>query len=284
MKQNNFLLILLLTLISFSCKKDPKIEPSYKYSFFVAGHTYGTPLLPPKLGLHNSFVNHIPFINNYNKMNFGILTGDIVNQPTQQFWDSARKQIDNLTMPIHIAAGNHDRGPVFESLYESYYSYELHGDLFIILNSNGWKIINDQKLFLEQIIKTKAASVKNIFVFTHELIWWSPTNIFKNIKINYLPNYPGTTNYWEDIFPIFDTLSNNVTFFAGDIGATDHVTPYMYYKKENITYIANGMGSGDNDNIIVVEVDYNDQPNYKLYGLNKSKPYIIENLEKYILP
>jgi len=284
MKAINLYPFLLLTLIIFSCRKDPKIEVSYKYAFFVAGHTYGSPLSPPQFGLHQPFENHIPFINNYEKMNFGVLTGDVVNQSHQQFWDSARFQIDKLNMPIHISAGNHDRGEVFETLYQSYYSYQLYGDLFIILNTNGWKVINEQKDFLEQTIKDKAENVNNIFVFTHELIWWSPNNIFGNVKINYLPNYPGSTNYWEDIFPIFDTLDNNITFFAGDLGATDQVTPYMYYKEKNITYIANGMGSYNNDNIIVVELDYNGHPHFKLYGINSSKPQIIEDIETYNLP
>jgi len=284
MKVNSFYPILLFTLILSSCRKDPKIEIAYEYAFFVAGHTYGSPLVSPQHGLHYSFVNSIPFINNYKKMNFGVLTGDVVNQPTQQFWDSARAQINKLTIPIHIAAGNHDRGTVFESLYQPYYSYELQGDLFIILNTNGWKIINEQKDFLEETIKTRAQFVNNIYIFTHELIWWTPTNIFKNIKVNYLPNYPGNTNYWEEIYPIFDTLNNNITFFAGDLGATDQVTPYMYYKEKNITYIANGMGNGGKDNIIIIEVDFDGNPHYKLYGINSSNPYIIENLESYILP
>jgi hypothetical protein len=284
MKANNFLLFLVLALIIFSCRKDPKITTSYRYAFFVAGHTYGSPLFPPQFGLHQPFENHIPFINNYQKMNFGVLTGDVVNKPYQQYWDSAIYQINKLNMPIHISAGNHDRGETFDALYEPYYSYQLHGDLFIILNTNGWKIINDQKYFLEQTIKDYAHKVNNIFVFTHELIWWSPTNMFKNIKFNYLPNYPGSTNYWEDIFPLFDTLDNNITLFAGDIGATDKVTPYMYHKEKNITYIANGMGSYKNDNLITIEVDYKGIPHYKLFGLDSIQPYIIEDLESFKLP
>lgn len=284
MKVNTFFPILLLILTAYSCRKDPKISLAYEYSFFVAGHTYGSPLVTQEPGLHHSFIQHIPFLNNYQNISFGVLTGDIVSEPTQQYWDSARAQISNLTMPINIAAGNHDRGPIFELLYKSYYSYELHKDLFIILNSNEWNIIDEQKLFLEQTIKSKSEFVNNIFIFTHELIWWTPINKFGNIKTNYLPHYPGSTNFYDEILPIFDTLKNNITFFAGDLGATDKVTPYMYYKDKNITYIANGMGSENNNNIIIVELDYLGNPHYKLYGLNANKPYIIEDLENYILP
>lgn len=284
MKIENFLLYLIFVFTTFSCRKDPKIEAPYKYAFFVAGHTYGFPQIPPKKGLHTAFENHIPFLNQYDKMNFGIFTGDVVNQSTQEFWNSAQSQINQFNMPIHISPGNHDRGPIFESMYKPYYHYKLHNDLFVILNSNNWEIINNQKEYLTNLIKNNSKSVNHIFIFTHELIWWSPTNIFNKIKINYLPNYPGSSNYWDDIFPIFDTLQNNITFFAGDLGATKQVTPYMYYKDKNITYIASGMGSNVNDNIVVVEMDYNGNPHYKLFGLNTTKPTIIEDLEKFILP
>lgn len=276
MKVNIFFSILILTLTTYSCRKDPKVDTIYEYSFFVAGHTYGSPLTPSKPGLHNSFTKHMSFLNNYQKLNFGVLTGDVVSQPTQQFWNAARLQLNHLTMPIHIAAGNHDRGQVFESLYQYYYSFETHGDLFIILNSNGWNIITQQKTFLEQTIKDRAEYVKNIFVFTHELIWWTPTNKFGHIKINSSIQYPGNTNFSDEIFPMFDTLKNNITFFAGDLGATDKASPYMYFKDENITYIASGMGNGDYDNMVILEVDSENTPHYKFYGLNKKNPFIIE--------
>ncbi len=59
---------------------------------------------------------------------------------------------------------------------------------------------------------------------------------------------------------------------------------YLYHKNDNITYIANGMGSNKNDNIIIVGVDQDDQPHFKLLGLNADVPFEIENLEEFILP
>lgn len=282
------LIILILIFLSFSaCRKDkydiPTTEINYKYSFFVAGHTYGNPMTY-QYGLHPPFVKQSLFLNHYPNLEFGILTGDVVPFSTQDYWDSARVDIDKIIVPIHIAAGNHDRSLIFESMYTPYYSFKSHNDLFIILSTEHWNIEGDQKSFLESTILENHSLVNNIYIFTHELVWWSPTNEFANIDINYLPNYPGSSNYWTDIFPTLDTLNNDVFLFAGDLGATQVVTPYLYHKNNNITYIANGMGSNKNDNIIMVEVDQDDQPHFKLLGINADVPFEIENLEEFILP
>ena len=60
---------------------------------------------------------------------------------------------------------------------------------------------------------------------------------------------------------MLDTLSKKVVFFAGDLGNTTEVDSYMYYKEGNITLIANGMGNGVSDNIVIVEVYNNDSIN-----------------------
>jgi hypothetical protein len=282
------LIILILVFLTFSaCRKDkyniptPKIK--YKYSFFVAGHTYGNPITY-QYGLHPPFSKQTVFLNKYPDLEFGVFTGDVVPFPTQDYWDSARVDIDKFNVPIHIAVGNHDKGPIFDSLYSSHYQFKIHNDLFIILAPTNWNIENDQKLFLESTLLENHSQVNNIYIFTHELIWWSPTNEFANIDINYLPNYPGNSNYWTDIFPTLDTLSNDVVLFAGDLGATQVVSPYLYHKSNNITYIANGMGSNKDDNIIMVSIDEEDLPHFKLLGLNADLPFEIEKLDEFILP
>ncbi|MCD6178635.1 MAG: hypothetical protein J7K39_01910, partial [Bacteroidales bacterium] len=58
------------------------------YSFFTAGHTYGSPN-NPHLGLHYPFVYYIPTINNYPNMEYGFFTGDVVVSSTSTYWDSA---------------------------------------------------------------------------------------------------------------------------------------------------------------------------------------------------
>ncbi len=284
-KRTLFILTTIIWLISCQSNHttDEQTEEEIVYSFFVAGHAYGHPMYH-HYGLHPPFVNHFNFVNHYPKNQFGVLTGDIVRKPTQLYWDSTRFDINKINVPIHIAAGNHDRGQIFDSLYQSYYSFESHQDLFIILSPTNWNIVGDQMDFLKNTLKTKSKNIQNIFIFSHELVWWEPDNIFKNIIINYEPHYPGKSNYWEEVHPIFDTIDNPIYWFAGDVGCTDVVTPYMYHNSKNVHFIASGMGGYRNDNLIFVEVSSTGEVDLKLYGLNTDTISEITDLESFVLP
>ena len=256
-----------------------------KYSFFTAGHTYGN-ASNYIYGMHPPFVKAIPYINNYPKMKLGMLTGDVVPNPTAAYWDSAQATISQFNFPVHIASGNHDRGPEFLNRFQTYYhSFVFENDLFVVLTPNNkWNIDKWQKNMLSRALINHIDNVNHVFIFLHELIWWAPDNKFGNIEINYRPHFPGHSNFYSEVKPMLDTLSKKVVFFAGDLGNTTEVDSYMYYKEGNITLIANGMGNGVSDNIVIVEVYNNDSINYKLMGLNSPIPYEIERLEDYVLP
>ena len=234
--------------------------------------------------MHTPFVNQIPFINDYPKIALGVLTGDVVRRSTQQYWDSVRTDIDQFSIPIYIAAGNHDRGTLFEKYYPYYQSFTHKKDLFIILSPTDWNIDGPQKEFLSSTLEEKASEVNNVFIFCHELVWWSPQNRFKNIDINYRPHYAGSSNYWEEISPILETYSNNFVLFAGDLGATDLVDAYMYYSYDNITLVASGMGGRKKDNIIITEVDADGELQFKLLKIDEGIPVELANLQEYVLP
>jgi len=273
---------LILSLGIVACNNKESNEP--KYSFFIAGHTYGNPM-KFQHGLYPPFVNTISYINSYPKMSFGILAGDVVPKPTKEYWDSAISDINKFSIPIHIAAGNHDRGVEFQKRFKNYYyHFKYENDLFIILSPTNWNIEKQQKEFLLQTIENNYQQVKNLFIFCHELIWWSPENQFKNVEINYRPHYPGSTNYWTEINPILDSLPNQVVIFAGDLGCTNKVSPYMHYKKDNITLIGTGMGGGEKDNIVIVEISDEGVPNYRLIDLNNASTSEMGILEEYTLP
>ena len=72
--------------------------------------------------------------------------------------------------------------------------------------------------------------------------------------------------------------------FAGDVGAGSWSSDYMYDKYSNITLIASGMGDGDGDNFVIVNVTANDTINYDLISLNCEDIKCLGRLEDYILP
>lgn len=271
--------VLLQSCSNSQVKKDSidlyEIDSNTNYSFFVAGHTYGNPM-NFQYGLHPPFNTMIPQINDYPKLEFGILTGDIVPKPTEDYWDSAEADMSRFKVPLHIAPGNHDKGPIFHDKYDEFHSFTKANDLFLILSPRSWNIDGEQLDMVKNAIDSAKNTVDNVFVFCHELIWWTPENEFKDVEINYRPHFPGETTYWQNFQPYLDSLEVPVYLFAGDIGASDFVDPFMYEKQDNITYIASGMGSNLNDNMLFVEVSNSGSVAIKMIGVKDHKFGIIQ--------
>ena len=278
--------ILLVVLASFGCEvetEEAKLEAP-KYSFFVAGHVYGNPNTP-QFGLYPPFKSAIDTLNAYPSIAFGFFTGDVVNQPTKAYWDAAMTDLDRFKIPYHIAPGNHDLSQEFDKRFGKYnYSFYHENDLFIVLTANQWNIVNDSYDVLNNALDSIRPNTSNVFVFCHELLWWSPENQFKEVEMNYRPHYPGRTNFEDTVMPMIQKVDQDVYWFAGDIGCTDLVSPYMYYKEDNVHLIASGMGNGKNDNFVIVEIDENDQVKLKLIGLHNKLFNELINLDNYQLP
>ncbi len=283
-----YLLIGLTACHSVSRKDDDqtsvpdKPKADIKYAFFAAGHVYGNPMDSTK-GIYSPFMQCLNRLYEYPKMEFGLFTGDVVRQPTPEYWDAYERDHEFIKLPVHLIPGNHDRGEEFEKRgYPYYQKFTRNGDLFIFLSPTNWNIENQQLEFLEQALKEYAQKADNIFIGMHELIWWHPENEFGGVKINYEPHFPGQTNYWEVVHPLLQSYDNDIYLIAGDLGCTDVVSAYSYHQKDNVHFLASGMGGGKEDNILVIEVDVNGDvhPSFKkLPNLTRMMP-----IEAYELP
>lgn len=278
----NLFLLLALVFILYSCKRDD----AEQYSFFVAGHAYGAPMADNQ-GLHPPFVNEFDNLNSNNRLQFGVLTGDIVRISDTASWDAVDRQLENLHMPVYFCPGNHDtyNRKLYESRYgKPYYSFNAGSDLFIVLDGSldRWNITGDQLNFLTMALKQAKSGVNNVFVFIHQLIWWDEHNIFSSVKLNWPPYTPDTTNYWAVIEPMLQDLNAPVYIFAGDLGASTKASPVMYYPDGNITYIGSGMGSIVADNYIIVTSGPGGQVSFELIAPGND-PRRLGNLEDHLL-
>ncbi len=269
-------------------------EAQVEYAFFVAGHTYGKPG-EVNNGLHPLFENHYDLIRNWPMMDFGVLTGDIVQKSTVETWDNADSSVRELGMPVYYSFGNHDMvdPDLVESRYGAfYYSIQKEDDLHIILDGNQgyWNIVGDQYDFLRNTVES-SPDVRNIFIYLHQMIWWTPDSIFKNVRTNSLVGRSDDSNFWTEVEPLlnhtkapFVTKENqNVYFFAGDVGATWYSPGYMYYAVDNIHLIASGMGHEDEENFIIVEANDDGSVDFELIALTGERNRL-GKLEDYILP
>ena len=220
----------------------------------VAGHVYGNPM-ESVLGLYPPFKNQFDYILETPNLYHAVFTGDVVRSSSNdEHWDLSIADMDLLGIDYHIAAGNHDRSENFlERFGEYYYSFMVGSDLFIILNTFQWNIENEQQEFLFTTINENE-NAENIFLFCHELIWWSPDSIFQNIGINNASTYPGSSNYWNEISPFLVATEKPIFLFSGDVGALWGASPYAYYAYENIQLIASGMGRNNGSNYLIIDV------------------------------
>jgi hypothetical protein len=273
------------------CRKDEQpviaAEPVVEYSFFVAGHTYGKPGAN-NTGLHPPMVAKFDLIKNDSTIEFGVLTGDIVENASASKWDAVDAQLAGLHMPVYFAAGNHDiwNRPLYESRYGStFYWVEHHNDLFIVLDPNyeNWNISDEQVVFMHQVLDEKAGAVNHIFVFFHQLLWWEPDNIYKNVQPNSFAGRADTINFWTEIEPAFRAQAKPVFMFCGDVGAHPTGDEFMYHRYQNITLVASGMGGQQRDNFVICDAWSDKSVTFRLIALNTPGIYDLGKLEDYVL-
>lgn len=272
----------------YCCKNYNRKDLDIKYSFFVAGHTYGKPG-DTTGGLYKPFMDKTNLIKDNDNIKFGVFTGDIVVKANEKYWDLVDRDLKSLGKPVYFAPGNHDMGnrKLFIERYgPSYYSYIYENDIFIILDPNidRWNITGPQLYFLDSTLENINDSVNHVFVFLHQLLWCDSENIFRNIRLNSKSGRADSINFWPEIIPLFQKVPKDIVFFAGDLGASRNNDDYMYYKQKNITFIASGMGEGKGDNFIIVDVLEDNTINYRLVSLNTSDINAMGSLTDYTLP
>ena len=257
-----------------------------KYSFLVAGHIYGS---------HNksiypaaSILANISLLNNAGA-GFMVLLGDIV-QRISGFEIEALKNsfLMKLNFPVFNAPGNHDMKN--RKLYEEYFgktffSFQYSTELFIFLDTE----ISDGKLEtgqLEFMIKNiehckKASRIKNIFVFSHRLLWAIGNEPYNRIIpfVNYpLAHHNKANTISAIILPQLKSLAGkNVYFVSGDVGC--YWSLPLFYQEDttsNITYVAVGIGDTKKDLICRVTVDKSGKVIFKPISLTGEKLDSIE--------
>ncbi len=232
------------------------------FSFFVAGHVYGTPGVDND-GVHPPFAEYLNKMGNDSQFSFGVFTGDIVKDATSDDWDEIDLQIKELfKKPVYFAVGNHDvvNRELYESRYgQSYFYHKFNNNLFLFFDGNldHWNISGSQLTMLKEALEN-LEDIDNIFIFVHQVIWWRWDNKYSVLKFNSEDGFKAFPNYWDQIHPLLDNLKIPVFIFSGDIGAASWSSDFMYDKVGNVHLIASGMGENNGDNFVEVEVNKND--------------------------
>jgi hypothetical protein len=234
----------------------PSTTSAEGYSFFVAGHVYGTPGVNNP-GVHPPFKEYFPELN-ARRSDFGFFTGDIVISSTPADWDEIDADLAELTTPVHFVVGNHDisNRQLFESRYgPTYYSFEHEGDLFVVLDSelDPCNISGEQMAFLEDALRS--ADARTVFVLVHRLIWVTEDTPYYTLRtgLNSAKGYNFQGNFWSEVAPLLHDLEAEVYVIAGDVGVTWAMSLFSE-QDGNIHLIASGMGGAEEENYLLFQV------------------------------
>ncbi|MDC0344006.1 metallophosphoesterase [Pelagibacteraceae bacterium] len=227
----------------------PTINNIPSNSTIFIGHAYGS---PEKSDVNDFIAKKIFYFLKLNLKNIDkvIFTGDVFSVPSISKWT----KLENTFGPnfeIHIAPGNHDilrpdsKDVFLQSKYglKKYpYSIELMKNVLIIDDSvsSEWKVSSET---VKKILKNKN---KLSIVARH------------NIPIKELKDY---VNSWAGVktnFTSYNDLQkiipkkNRVIWIIGDSGALKSLPRIKCFKKDNHTFILNGIGEVLNDTITLL--------------------------------
>lgn len=249
-------LLFISTWITTSAQNDSS------YSILVAGHAYGAHA-GTNIGLHPPFLDKLR-TNPDSSVTALFLTGDIVNQSTNESWIQVEKELLSLGLSTYYVMGNHDNNSVglavFKKKYEAtYYSFSIQNELYIILNSteSDRSISPTQLQFLNEVLKKAESSQKRIFIFFHEVIWNSHEK-YRLVRSNSRSRYEymvNISNFWNQVFPMLTAYPEKKFYlFAGDVGGNPDAIAASYDRWGNVTLISSGMGEVKDENYLKVNI------------------------------
>lgn len=224
------------------------------YSFFVSGHFHGssknTTGLPARTVREN-----LNEINNEGTI-FMVSLGDLFMDIKNDIPAYRKSLIDKLKMPLYNVPGNHDKsGNLYEENFGiSFYYFSINTELYIFLDTEleDGSILGDQLNMLKEALRLNAG-IRNIFVFTHRLIWAEEHPKMKHLFTDNTRS-DGGNNFRSEILPLVEEKANgkNVYFMGGSLGNAP--SPFFFHKEKNIYYLATAIRDTPKDAFLKVDV------------------------------
>jgi hypothetical protein len=244
------------------------IEPhKANYSILIAGHLYGAPENVQSVYPLSSILGMLHEINSID-CSFFVSLGDNSRTARDIHIVNYKKSFaDKLNFPIFNAVGNHDfvnRQKYVENFGETYYDFVYGSELYIFLDSelDHSKIKGEQLKYFRSVIKQKAINpnIKNVFIFTHKLIWAVNIPRYQVLyhNLNSQTGYEHDDKFNSIIIPILKNLAKdkNVFWISGDIGSSwSYPLFYDNDKNTGITFIASGIGDTEKDLILKASIN-----------------------------
>lgn len=235
------------------------------YSFWVGGHLYGAHGNDRSQFPAASFLSFLPELNRDTSL-FFVSLGDVLRDPDDKnHLKGFQKSMSALTLPAYHVIGNHDLLFAKELTRDNrpLESFRIENDLFLFINTEdvlggkGQPILSKMRSIQEQL--GGVSSLRQIFVFSHRLLWAFCEEGYEEVDIR--SNEPLQERYNKEelceLSRIIRELGteHSLTWFSGDVG-TPWSYPLFYQKDEEsgIRYVATGISDGPGDALVRVTV------------------------------
>ena len=236
-----------LTVDFRECNKLPVLQSIKPGAILIVGHPYEKGIGPDYL-----FDQRIRRLIEENSDNIKsvIFTGDVLYKPTQELWDRFKRFFSDMGVDYEIAPGNHDvhsadhpRRTLFSKNFANPYLKKINSEnhILFIEDSTRYNWLIDEELISAV---NEAGNDKPIFILRH------------NVPAIELKRFANSTTLLGEDLPSMKELANNlsgqVSIISGDGGAFSFLPRIACAKKDNVSFIVNGMGRNKDDKILIL--------------------------------
>ena len=184
-------------------------------SFFMAGHIYGGQK-PRNTDIAYSLAKNVKLLNAI-KPDYMMYLGDILQKTSPSDIEKLNSFNAQLQFSVFNAPGNHDtvnREKYVAEFGPTYFHFTHDSSLFLVVDSQQYrhKKEKNQHIFITQQIEnfSLSHSLKNLFIFSHHLIWTSGNSHFD--EVIRFTNVDKKTFYLLDKLLVFYLLVHKLIF------------------------------------------------------------------------
>ena len=215
-------------------------------SSIIVGHAYGSPKT------YGEFISNRlekVLLENNSKIKNIFFTGDVFFSPSKEKWAKLYSFLGD-DKRIIIAPGNHDVGNENSRfLFNNSVKQEINFP-FIFSFQDFRVIVDDSTINSWQLSKktielaNKESMNKKVLLIRH--------NIANKEFLDLINSDAGLEKELPNIEELLDSINKEIIFVVGDGGAWESKPRFFCKKKNNLTFIVNGLGDLPGDTILVL--------------------------------
>ena len=151
-------------------------------------------------------------------------------------------------------------------------SITYNDNIFFFINSN-FTSRKDLDLAISKV--SEGVDYSRVFIFSHQVFFEKSDFLLRT----------NSREYYELGYEFYDRINklnfNDLYIISGDIGTTKYLHHLVYYKKNNISLIASGLGNEINNYAVEISFNQNNQLSFYKINLDNDTKQEIKSKHRY---